>query len=100
VRQGKREFSRDAAAARTSWFGEQLLPRRWRGSMRSSPRRARTCGSSQPARRASYPAASLVDVVRERGGRSCSSTPAPANASRFDEVAIGAAALLLRSCSG
>jgi NAD-dependent deacetylase len=43
-----------------------------------------------------YPAAGLVDVVRERGGRSwLVNAEPPANAGRFDEIAIGAAGALL-----
>jgi NAD-dependent deacetylase len=43
-----------------------------------------------------YPAAGLVDVVRARGGRSwLVNAEPPANASSFDEVAIGSAGALL-----
>lgn len=43
-----------------------------------------------------YPAAGLVDVVRERGGRSWLINAEPsANATRFDEVSIGPAGTLL-----
>jgi NAD-dependent SIR2 family protein deacetylase len=43
-----------------------------------------------------YPAAALVDVVRERGGISwLVNAEPPANATRFDEVWIGRAGALL-----
>ena len=43
-----------------------------------------------------YPAAGLVDMVRERGGRSwLVNAEPPANVGRFDEVAIGSAGALL-----
>ncbi|MEO8707307.1 MAG: NAD-dependent deacylase [Kofleriaceae bacterium] len=43
-----------------------------------------------------YPAAGLVDVVRQRGGRSwLVNADRPANVSSFDEVAIGTAGTLL-----
>jgi len=79
------------------WFGERIAPaalERLDAFILTAGARLRflAVGTSGLV----YPAAGLVDVVREHGGKSwLVNAEAPANVGRFDEVAIGAAGTLL-----
>jgi NAD-dependent deacetylase len=99
----KREFDRDALLRpHIVWFGESIAAEalaRIDAFVAAAGKHLRfiAAGTSGLV----YPAAGLVDVVRERGGRSLLvNAEAPANASRFDEVAIGAAGTLLPQLFG